>query len=184
MAGDRPTRAVNVTASGNVDLSTIVKLLADNPRLHPDPTSLAPSSGRVVEESDTGNVFIADGSQWLKVSDSIGFNTSALSVGSSPFRMETGSYTGDGTDTGREIDIGFQPDFFTIMRADTGAAAKYSGFSSGVDASHRSVGGTLTNDISSSTQVYATANGITVGDGGTHGNNDGTTYLWMAWSRQ
>lgn len=95
--------------------------------------------------------------------------------------MRTGTYTGNGSDTGREIDLGSEPDHLTIIRSDTGTAALYEAAKLGVDAAHNVTGGTLTTNIEMTTEVYTSANGFTVGDGGTSANVDGQTYIYTAW---
>lgn len=93
----------------------------------------------------------------------------------------TETYTGDGTITGREITVGFEPRWFEVHRDDSDNAEVYEGVGAGGDHSMRTVGGALTTDISRSTSVYTTSNGVMVGDGdATHANTNGVGFVVIA----
>lgn len=95
----------------------------------------------------------------------------------SRLRLATGSYTGNGSTTGREIDIGFQPDLVQIKHG--GTARVFELFSA--NESLEVVGGALSNDIINNSAVHTSTNGFTVGDGNNSGNQNTETYHYRAW---
>jgi len=59
---------------GRIDVSTLVKLLADDPEVRTDPTSYAPSRGRVIEDAADGSVYVGDGADWVDVDEDVYFD--------------------------------------------------------------------------------------------------------------
>lgn len=92
-------------------------------------------------------------------------------------RFASGSYTGDGVTTGREIDLGFQPDPVLIKQG--GTARVFESYTT--NESLEAVGGALSTSINNVSAVHLSANGFTVGDGNNSGNQNTETYHWRAW---
>lgn len=121
----------------------------------------------VYRESDTGNVahITQDDSDWTNLMR----------------RPVSASYTGDGTSTGREITLGFEPKWFEIHRDDSSDAEMYEGIGAAGNHSMRTRGGALTTDISRSASVYTTSNGVMIGDGdASHANANGVPFVVVA----
>ena len=66
------------STDGNLMLQTIVELLADNIEIESDPTSLAPTDGRVVKDASTDEVFVGDGSKFIDAQHALGMSASGL----------------------------------------------------------------------------------------------------------
>jgi hypothetical protein len=87
---------------GNVSLSTLVRVVADDVEEVSSPSELAeyaPSEGRVAEVTTDGAVYVGDGQQWVAADSDLGLSTALsdterLSVGG------TGPITGVVGDTG------------------------------------------------------------------------------------
>lgn len=60
--------------NGNLTLADIVALLSE-PEVKTDPTSYAPTSGRVVEDASDGTIYIGDGDTWYDVNAAVGLTT-------------------------------------------------------------------------------------------------------------
>lgn len=164
------TQDVDVSAGGNVKISTIVRAAAGDVAVETDPTSLVPTYGRVVEDAADGTLYVGDGAQWLDVDAAVGLE------GEYPV---TGTYTGDGVTTGRTISLGYEPQYVTIHR--TGGAVEMIHVPSSEANADVVEGGSLTTSISVSSSVYAVADGIMVGDGDATGNANAETYRYEAW---
>lgn len=89
-------------------------------------------------------------------------------------KIETNSYTGDGSTTGREIDIGFQPDYLYVQKDRPRAFTTFSTTGSQLH------GPALADAIQTTTSVKLSTNGFTVGDGDTEGNVNNDTYHYFA----
>jgi hypothetical protein len=66
-------------ANDNIDLSTIVEVLSDDPDIN-YPSDVFPTSGRVVKHPVTGDIYLGDGSQFHNVSSDVGVDTPALAT--------------------------------------------------------------------------------------------------------
>ena len=62
---------------GRIDVSTLVTLLADDPEVRTDPTSYAPTRGRVIEDAADGSVYVGDGEAWVDVDEDVYFDSLA-----------------------------------------------------------------------------------------------------------
>jgi len=74
------SKSVDLNDSQDLTLTTVVRLLADEPKKRSNPTELAPTRGRVIEESDSNKVYIGDGNQWLDISSAVGMSSPSLST--------------------------------------------------------------------------------------------------------
>jgi hypothetical protein len=104
---DEPSSNLPLDGNGNIGIDTIVKLLS-NAEVHSNPTKLAPTEGRVVEDANDGTIYIADGDNWLDVNSQTGYTTPVLNTDdASPKRVAdnwhyAGSY--DGSDPDARLD--------------------------------------------------------------------------------
>lgn len=89
---------------------------------------------------------------------------------------DSGSYTGDGTTTGRTIETEGDPVYVYIKQ---GGTARIFELATGTEAMMVQ-GGALTNDITDTTAVYLTDGGFVVGDGTNDANVDLETYQYIA----
>lgn len=165
------TQNIDVSAGGNVAIETLIRAAAGSVEVASDPTTRAPTNGRVLEDADDGSVYVGDGDKWLDVSAEVGLE------GSYPV---SGEYTGDGSTTGREIPLGYQPQYVTVHRS--GATdVEMIHIPTGEAQADVVIGGSLTTSVEVSTSCYISAGGFTVGDGDNTGNANGETYRWDAW---
>lgn len=73
----------NVTANDEVPLDAILEALVDDPDVVDDQTDLnsrAPTKGRVAKASDTGKIYLGNGTAWIDVEASSGIDTPALTA--------------------------------------------------------------------------------------------------------
>ena len=59
---------------GRIDIATLVKLLAGDHEVRTDPTSYAPTRGRVIEDSADGSVWVGDGDGWVDIENDLYFD--------------------------------------------------------------------------------------------------------------
>lgn len=132
-----------------------------------------------LEDSTTGSSpwDDSDSDSLLELPNHKGIDVATVTAGNVGARTET--YTGDGATTGRLVSFGFEPAVFVIQRNDT--ASRFEGMAPGSDSAIYIAGGTLSMEISTTTQVHTSADGVVVGDGGTEGNESGVTYHVAAW---
>lgn len=71
MNDDQP-RGVPPDSAGDLSLATIIELLADNVEVETDPTSPAPTAGRVTKDAGDGTVWLGDGNGWLEADHDVG----------------------------------------------------------------------------------------------------------------
>lgn len=90
----------------------------------------------------------------------------------------SGSYDGDGSTTGREIDVGFNPDWVHLKHQ--GSATVWEMYRQDTGMSVRVEGGTLSTNVANDGDVHVSSNGFTVGDGSDSGNQSGESYSYIA----
>jgi len=76
MTDDRP-RALEPDANGDLALREIVKTAADAVEVG-QPDEHAPASGRVLEDSQTGQVWLGTGTAWRDIDHAVGMDLSGL----------------------------------------------------------------------------------------------------------
>jgi len=68
------TPNIEPDSSGNIDLATLVEVLADNELdVVEDRTNYAPTKGRVIKETPSGTRYLGDGDQWIDIDADGGF---------------------------------------------------------------------------------------------------------------
>jgi len=75
---DQRPRNVEPTATGDVPLTKIIELLADNAEIRSNPTSLSPTAGRVAKDASDGTIWLGDGDSWLDVEHEVGADLAGL----------------------------------------------------------------------------------------------------------
>lgn len=170
MTDEIPQDRIAPTTGDNIQLAALIEAIAPAVEVASDPTTLAPSPGRVVRDADDGTVYIADGDAWLDVQAAVGLEAK---------RPRTGTYTGDGDTTGRALSLGYEPEYAVVHR--TGGAVEQITMPTDESTADVVVGGSLTTSVETSTSCYITADGLVVGDGDNTGNVNGETYRWEAW---
>lgn len=71
MTSDEQRRYVTLNADDDISVDELVKLVS-NAETATNPTELAPTSGRVVEDANNDDVYIGNGDIWLKLGDDVG----------------------------------------------------------------------------------------------------------------
>jgi len=75
---------------GGIDLETLVDALAENKEIG-QPSEYFPSSGRVLEDSVDGTVYLGDGDQWLTVSTDSSLSSPAVNTDSTTIGGDSNS---------------------------------------------------------------------------------------------
>jgi hypothetical protein len=76
--GDEQPNSVSVQ-NGNVGLAALLRAVADDVEVGL-PAEYNPTNGRILEHSQTGDVFVGDGGQWISANDALGLSAPAASV--------------------------------------------------------------------------------------------------------
>jgi len=74
-------------SNGQIDLADLVKVLADERQVG-QRADHAPTEGRVLVDSETGAVYLGDGTQWLTVASESGVTTPSLNTDQLQFTSE------------------------------------------------------------------------------------------------
>jgi len=74
-------------SNGQIDLAGLVKVLADERQVG-QRVNHAPTEGRVLVDSETGEVYLGDGTEWLTVAAESGVTTPTLNTDQLQFTSE------------------------------------------------------------------------------------------------
>lgn len=78
---DDEPRHVPLDAAGDLSMGALIDILGGNVEVETNPTSLAPTRGRVVEDATDGTIWLGDGTTWLDVEKEVGFTTPKANTG-------------------------------------------------------------------------------------------------------
>lgn len=92
-------------------------------------------------------------------------------------RMKRSTYTGDGTSTGRLIELGWEPSFVFVQQDDS---ARSIGASASDATRAILLAPSLLDAVQTITSVHIDPTGFTVGDGSTEGNESAIVYNYLA----